>query len=437
MAKGFLIGAPRSGEGKTLITLGLLRLFKRKGYKIQPFKVGPDYIDPKWHFVACGVPSYNLDLFSMGEGRLKALFHKKAINSQIVIVEGVMGLFDGFYSSFKVAKTLSLPLVLVVDTFGISESIKYLIQGFSEKIKRDGLKLILFLNRVSSERHLLRLERALKGFTILGFLYRDKELELPSRHLGLFLPEDLAKADEVLDRLASNLEKTIDFTLLESLKIDLSINEPDPSFLPPLPYKAIAIAYDMAFNFYYQHLLEELSKIAKIYFFSPLKDEEIPSAAQAVYIGGGYPELWAELLSHNKGTQNSIREWVNEGLPLYAECGGLIYLSKILFWENNTYNFTGLFPFEIYKERLNLGYRWVKPRETLPFFATKKPFYAHEFHYTNLLEPLGKKNLGEIKKIYSVFPIERPSKKFSKTKSYPEGFVYKKCLASYLHLLAF
>ncbi|MFN4197122.1 MAG: cobyrinate a,c-diamide synthase [Caldimicrobium sp.] len=433
MVQAFLVSAPRSGEGKTLLTLGLLRLFKNKGFKVQPFKVGPDFIDPKWHQFACGSSSYNLDLFSMGEKRLKALFYKKTNQTDIAIIEGVMGLFDGKYSSFKLAKLLNIPIVLIIDTFGLSESIKYLIKGFSEKIKKANLTFSIFLNKVSSERHLLRLEKALKGYNILGVLYRNKELELPSRHLGLYLPEDYSKAEEVLEKLVSYLEKTVNFSLLNEYKIENIKTLPKETFLPPIPYKTIAIAQDNAFNFYYNHLLDELKERAKVIYFSPLKNEEIPSEAEAVYIGGGYPELWAEDLSKNKKTIKSIKNWVEEGYPLYAECGGLIYLSKELFFSEKPYIFSQIFPFIIKREKLTLGYRKVKPLQEIPFFETKAPFFAHEFHYTNITNSLNAKSLKKIRRIFRVMPFE--GNKLSKT--FREGFLYKRCLATYMHLLSF
>ncbi len=437
MVRGLLISAPRSGEGKTLITLALLHLLKRKGYKVQPFKIGPDFIDPKWHKLACGVPSYNLDFFSMGEVRLKALFSAKAKNADLALVEGVMGLFDGTFSTFRVAKLLRLPILLVVDTFGTAESIKYLIKGIAERIKKAGLSFFLLLNRVSSERHLLRLEKALKSYPILGFLPRSLDFELPSRHLGLYLPEDLSRASEVIERASFELEKRVDLTWLNKAQFELS-SLPLPSFLPRIPYKAIALAYDEAFNFYYPHLLEELAEGVRLYFFSPLRDEAIPGEAEAVYIGGGYPELWAEKLSKNKKTQRFLREWVLSGLPLYAECGGLVYLSKTLNWENQSFNLAQIFPFEITKKGLTLGLRVVKPINELPLFETKLPFFAHEFHYTGIEGFLGEKEVGELKTIFKVNSAPREPKAYKSRRGYFwEGFLYRRALATYFHLLAF
>ncbi len=425
MAKGFIISAPKSGEGKTLVTLGILKLFTKKGLKVQPFKVGPDFIDPKWHAYASKRSSYNLDLFSMGKERLKALFYYKAKEADFAIVEGVMGLFDGKYSSFDVAKLLRIPVVLVVDTFGVAESLPYMVKGFSEKVKKAGLPFYLFLNRVSSEKHLLRLERALKKYPIAGYLFRKKEYELPSRHLGLFLPEHVKEAEEVLSIIAEELEKSFDISLFETLDFSGFDDLPLPSFFPEIPFKRIGLAFDEAFNFYYPHLLEEFKRKAEVVFFSPLRDRSLPSEAEALFFGGGYPELFAEILMKNKSLLRDIKDFFEEGRPLYAECGGLIYLSKGLYWEDRFYPMAGIFPFEIRKKGLTLGYRKIVLCERHPFFNGLKSFFAHEFHYSDIIAFDEKVDLKRIFKVYT-----QDGKKFF------EGFRYKNALATYTHFLA-
>uniref|UniRef100_A0A832GNM1 Cobyrinate a,c-diamide synthase n=1 Tax=Caldimicrobium thiodismutans TaxID=1653476 RepID=A0A832GNM1_9BACT len=424
MVRGAVISALRSGEGKTLVTLGLLRLFSRKGVLVQPFKVGPDYIDPKWHKLASGRASYNLELFSMGEKRLKALFYSVATSSEIALVEGVMGLFDGKFSTFRVAKILKLPVIIVLDTFGLAETIAPLVKGAAERLKRASLPFVLFLNRVSSDKHLLRLERALRRYPLLGYLKREEALKLSSRHLGLYLPEDIERAKELLDYLSEILDQTVNLEIFEEFKLSMPPKGQRPFFLPEIPYAKIALAMDRAFNFYYQHLLDELSQKASILTFSPLEDESLPSEAEAIYIGGGYPELYAERLSANQKMLRALKEWAEAGLPLYAECGGLIYLSRALHWQGKSYNMANIFPFLIERGNLTLGYRKVIPQDRLPLFETKGPFFAHEFHYTKVTEPSSK-----IKTIFLVKSLE--GEKFN------EGFLYKKSLSTYLHLLSF
>ncbi len=425
MAKGFVISATRSGEGKTLITLGILHLLSKKGFKVQPFKIGPDYIDPKWHALACGRPSYNLDLFSMGEKRLKGLFYHKSKGCDYSVVEGVMGLFDGKYSTFKVARLVKLPIILILDTYGLAESLTFVVKGFAEKIKRASLPFFLFLNRVSSEKHLLRLEKALKRYPVIGYLFRNKEYELPSRHLGLFLPEHFKEAEALISEVAGALEISFDLSLLQTFENPSFEGYPLPSFLPPLPFKKVGLAKDLAFNFYYQHLLDELSTKSELLFFSPLRDKGLPSQVEALYFGGGYPELFAQELYENQTFIKELKAFVEEGNPLYAECGGLIYLSKGIYWNKRFYPLSGVFPYEIEKKGLTLGYRRVSILETHPFLGDIKGFYAHEFHYSHLKAPL---KTSKIKKIFKVSTYEK--------ERFLEGYRYKNALATYLHFLA-
>jgi len=424
MAKGLLIAGLRSGDGKTLITLGLLRYLTKRGFKVQPFKVGPDYIDPKWHYIASNLPSYNLDLFSMGKERLSSLFSQKALNKDFALVEGVMGLFDGKFSTFEVAKLLNLPILLVLDAFGVAESLAYVVKGVSQVLKKRGLRLYLFLNRVSSERHLLRLMRALKRYRVVGYLFRKKDFELPSRHLGLFLPEHLKEKKDFIDALDFELRETLDTSFLDELPEIEALSKEEPSFLPELPFKRIGLAYDEAFNFYYQHLLDELEKKAELVYFSPLRDKRLPSKKlDSLFIGGGYPELFAKNLSENRDFLKDLRDFVASGGTIYAECGGLIYLSKGLYWEGKFYPMAGLLPFKIVKKGLRLGYRKVKLKEKHPFFGNLKGFLAHEFHYTSFEEDNFKG-----KKIYKVFTPDG--------ETFDEGYAYKRVLGSYLHFLA-
>jgi len=424
MAKGLLIAGLRSGDGKTLVTLGLLRHLVQRGFKVQPFKVGPDYIDPKWHYIASNLPSYNLDLFSMGKERVYFLFSQKALKKDFALVEGVMGLFDGKFSTFEVAKLLNLPILLVLDTFGIAESIAYIVKGISQVLKKRGLRLYLFLNKVSSERHLLRLMKALKRYRVVGYLFRKREFELPSRHLGLFLPEHLEEKINFIDSLSTELKKTLDTSFWKELPEVETLSRDEPSFLPELPFKRIGLAYDEAFNFYYQHLLDELEKKVELVYFSPLRDKRLPSEnLSALFIGGGYPELFAEVLSENRDFLKDLRDFVASGGKIYAECGGLIYLSKGLYWEGNYYPMAGLLPFKIVKKGLRLGYRKVKLKGRHPFFGNLKGFLAHEFHYTSLEE-----NNFKGKKIYKVFTQDG--------ETFDEGYEYKGILGSYLHFLA-
>ncbi|HDD45177.1 MAG TPA: cobyrinic acid a,c-diamide synthase, partial [Candidatus Desulfofervidus auxilii] len=213
MVKGFIVAGTHSGCGKTIVTLGLLRVLKEKGLRIQPFKVGPDYIDTSWHKQISGVASVNLDLFSM-EKDFENWFWKYAKKAEISIIEGVMGLFDGDFSTFEVAKRLKLPVLLVIDVFGMAETVKAIALGFKKILQKEGIELYLVLNQVSSERHLQRLLKALKGFKILGYLPKKAEFEIPSRHLGLYMPQDKILAEEKISYLKETIEKNFDLETL-------------------------------------------------------------------------------------------------------------------------------------------------------------------------------------------------------------------------------
>jgi len=424
MAKAFLVSALRSGEGKTLITLGLLRLFQKKGLRVQPFKIGPDYIDPMWHQVAGGVPSYNLDLFAMGKDRLKRLFYTKSSAKELVIVEGVMGLFDGKYSTYLIAKYLKIPIVLVIDTYGLAESIRPLIRGTVERLKRAELPFAIMLNRISSKRHLLRVEKALRGYPILGYLMRDEKIKIGSRHLGLLLPQDLAETNRIIDYVAEKLEENLNYEQLENLRLKEFEGGTKPRFLPDVPYKSIAIAFDRAFNFYYQHILDEFREKYKLIFFSPLEDEELPQEAEVLYIGGGYPELFGEVLAKNKKMLRAIKNWVESKMPLYAECGGFVYLCDALSWNHQNFKLVGTFPFTVAKGSLNLGYRAVKPATHLPLFECMTTFKGHEFHYTTLVN-----KDSNVPTCYQVRDLYG--------RSYREGYLINRALGTYIHLISF
>ena len=421
MVKGFIVAGTHSGCGKTTVTLGLLKALRDKGVKIQPFKVGPDYIDTSWHKLVSGVPSVNLDLFSM-EKNLENWFWKYAKKAELSVIEGVMGLFDGDFSTFEVAKRLKLPVLLVIDTFGMAETVSAIALGFRELLQKEGIELYLVLNRVSSEKHLQRLLKALKGFKVLGFLPKKTDFEIPSRHLGLYMPQDRVFTEEKLGYLKELIEKNFDLEAIASLssKKDFShLSEPQLFFKSS--FKRIAIALDSAFCFYYTHLLDSLKKSFEISFFSPLEDENFPDEADAIYIGGGYPELYAEILSENKSMKKLLKEWAEEGKPLYAECGGLIYLSEKLVYQGKSYPMAGILPLEIAMDRLHLGYREVKVLDEAFLFKKNMLFRGHEFHYTKA------KELKKIKKIYRVKDL------YGNT--WFEGYRYKNTLGSYVHFI--
>lgn len=380
--RGFVIAGTHSGCGKTTITLGLLAALKKKGFKVQAFKVGPDFIDTGFRKLITGRPSRNLDIWMCGKDYVVECFYKNTEEADISIVEGVMGLFDGgIASTAEVAKTLGLPVALIVDAHSMAESAAALVKGFDTPDKRVNIAGVIF-NRVGGERHLGMLTDGIKTYTnikVLGYLPKQIEFSISERHLGLVVAEESPILQENLDCLTEAVKRCIN--------MDMIVELTNMTTVQPLPLVGnsscadkerlrtsrndnktkIAIAYDKAFCFYYEDNLDLLRNSgAEIVPFSPLSDTKIPDNVNAIYIGGGYPEIYAHVLSKNESMLKAIHTWVLWGKPLYAECGGLMYLSKGIYnFEGNFYIMAGVFPFEtvMKKGRVNLGYREVLLKE--------------------------------------------------------------------------
>ncbi|AEV15272.1 Cobyrinic acid a,c-diamide synthase [Thermus sp. CCB_US3_UF1] len=381
-----LLAAPHSGAGKTTLALALLQALRERGLAVQPFKVGPDYIDPTHLELASGRRPYNLDGFFLdGEGLL-SLFRHGARGADLALIEGVMGLFDGkdpqgrVGSTAQVARLLQAPVVLVVDAGGMAGSIAPLVQGFARF--DPGVRVVgVLANRVGSARHAEILREALAplGLPLLGWLPLDPGLELPERHLGLVLAGEVRPPLEAL-RKALRLD-------LEGL-LRLAGEAPPlpeaPPFLPERhpPRARVAYAWDRAFRFYYPEALELLEALgAELIPFSPLADGALPQA-EALLLGGGYPELFARELSENTPMREAIRRFRG---PVVAECGGYMYLSRGLWVGEAFFPMVGLVPGEARMgERPVLGYREVEALRDSPLAQRGEAFKGHEFHYAHL-----------------------------------------------------
>ncbi|MBP5529610.1 MAG: cobyrinate a,c-diamide synthase, partial [Lachnospiraceae bacterium] len=343
--KRVMIAAPKSGSGKTGITCALLKTLKNKGIKTVSFKCGPDYIDPMYHRNALGIPSYNLDTFFTGEEKTRSLFARNASGFDFAVFEGVMGLFDGVGgvksegSSYNLAEVTKTPIILVIDAKGMGGSVIPEILGFKSYDKKDLIKGII-LNRTSESMFniLKPMIEEECGISAVGFIPDMKERAFSSRHLGLVTPDDTDNYDEVLEELTGYFEKNVSFEELE--RIALSAEEIDDSLLDKnISRKAsiesvndeelptIAVAKDEAFCFFYEDNLTELKNAgANLVFFSPIHDEKIPENADGLYLPGGYPELHLEELSQNTSMLESVRNAYNNKMPIFAECGGFMYL---------------------------------------------------------------------------------------------------------------
>ena len=376
----FLIAAPASGSGKTTVTLGLLRALKNKGYQVQPFKCGPDYIDTQYHNMASGGQAVNLDLFLSSKEHIGHLYAKYASQKDICIVEGVMGLFDGYDkmkgSSAEIAELLNIPIVLVVNAKSSAYSVAPLLHGFKNFYSKISLIGVIF-NFVGSESHYHFLKQACDdvGIRSFGYLAKNTSIEIPSRHLGLSLEKGLL-LDEFANKAASLIKESIDLDGLIAATRSQTVSAPLEKTI--CSNRKIAVASDEAFNFMYHENIDYLKRVGDVTFFSPLKDNLLPSA-DLVYFPGGYPELFLERLSENKQLHRSVKEYVERGGKVLAECGGMMYLSSsITDKENREYPMVGIFPQKASMEnmKLKLGYR--------RFNYNGQTICGHEFHYSHI-----------------------------------------------------
>ena len=400
------IAAPSSGCGKTTITLALLAALRRRGVAVAPFKVGPDFIDPGHHARACGRSSRNLDGWMCGESWVRRSFAQGCQGAELALIEGVMGLFDGATgdsevgSSAEVAKWLGAPVLLVIDARAQARSAAAVLQGFANFDPQLQVAGVIF-NRVGSPGHAEMLRAAVASIPglppVLGCLPRSEELALPERHLGLVTAEDAGSDEAFFVRLADCVEAHVDLDQLLSLPPlpkggGGGFLEPRQIPLDPPLQKGedsrvrIGVARDAAFCFYYPDNLELLAAAgAELVYFSPLTDEQLPSGIDGLYLGGGYPELHAAKLAANVGLRRQIHAAATAGLPVYAECGGLMYLSEAI----DGQPMVGVFPGQarMLPRRRALGYREVELVADTPLGPVGTRARGHEFHYSELELP--------------------------------------------------
>ena len=389
-APGLILAAPASGSGKTVTVLALLRHFRRAGINVASRKVGPDYIDPMFHTAASGRPCINLDPWAMRPETLAALAQESA---DLLIVEGVMGLFDGAAdgtgSTADLAALTGWPVVLVLDVKSQAQSAAALVHGFAT-YRKDVTISGVILNRVGSSNHeaLLRTALAPLSIPVLGALPRLDALALPDRHLGLIPAGEHDALESFLDNAADAVARHIDTTALQSLTRPAHF----PSLakfgsLPPLGQR-IAIARDAAFVFAYQHLLNGWkSQGAELLPFSPLADEPPPSSADAIYLPGGYPELHAGRLASTHRFLQGLRTAASRNTLIFGECGGYMVLGRTLEDANGvTHPMAGLLPLDtsFAKRRLHLGYRHATTAMPTPFGPAGTTLRGHEFHYSSI-----------------------------------------------------
>ena len=471
--KSLVVAGTRSGCGKTSVAVGLMAALARRGLRIAPFKCGPDFIDPSHHEHACGQPSHNLDGWMCGRLGVEDIFARHAQGADVAVIEGVMGLFDGFSgssesgSTAEIAKWLRAPVLLVADVSSMARSVAAMVGGYIDFDPEVAFAGVL-LNRVGSAAHGEIASEALAaaGLNLIGMLPRAEEIGLPARHLGLSMGQETG--EDMYARLADWVEAGIDLDALLSGLPEMvvqPVNEnrtwsaddehiPGPLFFaddsgekpradeePDTPGAAsaaplsrrpkahvarIAVAQDQAFCFYYRENLRLLEDAgAELVFFSPVSDKKLPEGADGLYLGGGYPELSAFDLSNNAGLRREIKRFAEDGRPVYAECGGFMYLMEsIKDARGSTCMMSGVFPLSArMAERFAaLGYRQVTTTRDCILGPAGTLARGHEFHYSVLPDEAYK-----LAGLYAVQDRKGPREK-------PEGFAAHNVVASYIPL---
>lgn len=391
----FVLAGTGSGCGKTTVTLGLLKLFQQRGLRVQPYKVGPDYLDTGWHTALCGVPSRNLDSFMLPTPILNALFCDHLQQADIAVIEGVMGLYDGYgtdpnyCSSAAMAKQLGCPVILLVDGKAVSTSIAATVMGFQYFDPSLNIAGVI-VNRVNSDSHFQLLKSAIERYCtipVLGYVPRVEGVALPERHLGLVTARESTVNAQPWQDFATTLERTLDIDALLSLS-ELSALPAGEWPTTPLAGEGLtlALADDEAFNFYYPDNLALLERAGvKIVRFSPLHDRELPTC-QMIWLGGGYPELHARALAANTFMLTQLRAAHRRGVAIYAECGGLMYLGSTLEdAQGEIHAMVNVLPGDskMGKRLTRFGYCEAEAQQQTLLAAPGEVLRGHEFHYSD------------------------------------------------------
>jgi len=434
--KGVVIAGTKSGSGKTTLSLGIMAALVKRGFGVAPFKVGPDFIDPGHHGRITGMASRNLDGWMLSKDYNLESFERNTKDSDIAVVEGVMGLYDGYDgkseagSTAQMAKWLGLPVILVVDAKSMARSAAAVIMGFERFDPGLSFAGVIF-NNLGSQRHLQYLIDAVGenvGIPCLGGLVIDEKIAIPERHLGLVTQEDHALGREIIDLLADIVEKSIDLDFLVKNLPKINVS----NRLEPLSRNAmektvrIAVARDNAFCFYYQDNFELLEgQGAELAFFSPIAGHDLPPDIDGLYIGGGYPELFGDKLAKNSKLRDRIKKKSNDGMPIYGECGGFMYLCEALLDQHgNRYPMAGCFPFttRMFSQLKALGYREITLTRDTVIGNQGMIVRGHEFHYSELTT-----NTPDVQNAYRISDrsgLDKP----------PDGYRVKRTLGSYNHL---
>lgn len=431
-----LIAGTNSGVGKTTLSTAIMASLHKRGLNVQPFKVGPDYIDPGYHNAATGRVCRNLDWWMLGEETLRELFIRAAADADVSIIEGVMGLYDGIgatanSSSAHVAKILETPVILVLDARSMARSAAAVVLGYQQMDPAVNICGVI-LNRVSSLRHYRILKEAIESncrTPVVGYVYRQPDIQLPERHLGLLPTTEKSRLPEHLTAMQQAVEEGIDFAHLIALAGEtVSLPKPGRRVFPDMPGEPrvrLGLVQDRGFNFYYQDALDLLTAFgAELVPCSPLSGQGLPADLHGLYIGGGFPEMFLEELSRNTLFQKDLKAAVASGMPVYAECGGLMYLTtSIVDFNNRKYPAAGLIDgcCRMGQKRAGLGYVTAKALDDNILCSRGDSLRGHEFHYSTL--ELGR----EYQRAYRLA-------KWGEQTAWQDGVITANILASYVHL---
>lgn len=436
----FLISAAHKSSGKTTLSIGLAAAFRARGLTVQPFKKGPDYIDPLWLGRAAGRGCRNLDFFLSPHDEIRAQF-AHGHDADVCLVEGNKGLYDGLAldgsnSNAALARLLDLPVILVLDTRGQTRGIAPLIlgyQAFEPDIRIAGV----ILNRLGGSRHEAKLRAVIEHYTdvpVIGAVHEDAQLAVVERHLGLMPANEAAHADATIAAIAERVARQVDLERLLAIgATEVRLPAPPPAGAPAQPTLRVAIARDAAFGFYYTDDLEALAAAgAELIPFDTLKDARLPPC-DALFIGGGFPESFLDELAANDRLRNDIREAIANGLPAYAECGGLMYLAQSISWQGKTRPMVGAIPGDIvmHAKPVGRGYVVIEPTDQHPWCREEcrpvsadfcHPLHAHEFHYSEIRGlPADTRYAYTVKRGHGVDGRH-------------DGILHRNLLASYTHL---
>lgn len=431
-----LLASPCGHSGKTVIACGVSRILKNRGYNIQTFKKGPDYIDPSWLTAASGRPCRNLDLYLMGEDTLVKHFWYHANGSDFLLIEGNMGLYDGIEedgagSTAHIARLIRTPVILIVNTQKMTRSVAALVEGY-KNFEPETMVSGVVLNNVSGERHARKLVKAIErhvGIPVVGVIPRERNLLIGERHLGLIPYGEMDKNSVILERVSSFLEKHIDMDTFLQLANQAPnvVWQREDEEKPDVKRSRVRIGvfYDYVFHFYYPENLEALvQEGADLVFINSVTDKRLPNV-DGLYIGGGFPEFYLGDLSLNRELMDDIVRFVEDGKPLYAECGGLMYLCDYVYFRGRRFKMAGLVPADVFLTKKPQGHGYVEAevvREN-PFYPVGEKVRGHEFHHS----ALKLKN-----RVNFVFKMGRGKG----GDGLNDGILYRNMFASYTHIHA-